>query len=625
MMMKKDSGVNRFRRMVLIGSSLLASNPLFVDAFDDSGRNSHFWVTFRPQAGLSNSASDVIMRNGYREETLSSNRVSCSRSEVGNQMIYDFALNHNIFDGGTSPDLLKFQVTVEAFSNTSPVYSSVQGESSLSLTGRSLSTVTDIDNAWGVGGDLDVDENETLRFTLKNFTIANQTLDSLGYQLKDAEVMEVSLKETSGGHTHQIVFGGVGASQSSHVFNADTSVIDLDGYRNPFYITGAGSGIAGREWAIESITCKFRIVNPSHASEDTENYFSDTISGHLFEPDLYPETSRFRRNQSFPQFSWDTVPRALIVRKLTAYTNDEIQNIANNYGLVMLEKANDAGLGSVSAGMLDTASRLKAVNPQIKVIFYWNSLIYFGHYGIDSSIENTANFRDWIDPELTLRDGLNTYNRTNAGMLNWWVSSARTMMAYPQIDATFVDKGSDTPDSMLDPLVDGLPFRKFTIGNFLRTEFVGGNRDKLIQTDGSYFERWKRDRNWGPEPGRNHTDTIATQIAMMQEMAAKEKIGILKVDDMDATSMATMENDVDYELAIFLIGAGKYSYFSYQASVDARKSAFLWETSYVDEFVRRLGSPLGLAARDGAIYTRSFQYADVTLDTRNETSNIVWK
>ena len=624
--MKKDNFMNKLQRRILVSSTLLAGAPLPAAAFDDSGRTSHFWVTFRPQAGSSNSASDdVIMRNGYREETLSSNRVSCSRSESGNQMLYDFTLNHNIFDGGTSPDVLKFQVSVEAFSNTTVAYSSEQNASSLSLVGRGLSAVTDIDNAWGVGDDFDVDENETLRFTLKNFSITDQSLDSLGYQLKDAEVIEVSLKETNGGHTHRVVFGGVGNSESSHVFNTNTSVIDLEGYKNPFYMTGAGSGTAGREWAIESITCKFRIVNPSRASEDTENYFSDTISGHLFEPDLYPATSRFRRNQSFPQFSWNTVPRALIIRKRTAYTDSEIQTIANNYGLIMLEKANDAGLGSVSAGMLDTASRLKAINPQIKIIFYWNSLIYFGHYGIDPSIENPTNFNNWIDPELTLRDGLNTYNRTNTGMLNWWVSSARTMMSNPQIDATFIDKGSDTPDSMLDPLVDGLPFRKFTIGNFLRTEFVGGNRDKLIQTDGSYFERWKRDRNWGPEPGRNHTDTIATQIAMMQEMAAKEKIGILKVDDMDDTSMATMEDDVDYELAIFLIGAGKYSYFSYQASVDARKSAFLWETSYVEEFMRRLGFPLDLAARDGAIFTRSFQFADVTLDTRNQTANIVWR
>ena len=119
--MKNDSVINRFKSLALVGSSLLASAPLSLTAFDDSGRNSHFWVTFKPQAGLVNSAPDnVILRNGYREENLSSNRVSCNRSVIGNKMIYDFTFNHNIFDGGTNPDALKFQVSVEAFSNTTP-------------------------------------------------------------------------------------------------------------------------------------------------------------------------------------------------------------------------------------------------------------------------------------------------------------------------------------------------------------------------------------------------------------------------------------------------------------------------------------------------------------------------
>ena len=565
------------------------------------------------------------MRNGYREETLSSSGVSCVRSDASNKMTYDCTFNHNAFDGGTSVDELKFQVTVEAFSGTTPVYSDVQGNSSLSLTGRSLSTVTDIDNAWGVGDDFDIDENETLRFTLKNFTISDQTLDALGYELEGAEVVEVSLKETNAGYNHLVVFGGEGTSESSLSFNSDTTALDLQGYRNPFYMTGAGSAIEGREWAIESITFKFRVVNPSRGSEDEENYFSDTISGHLYEKDLYPKTSEFRRDQSFPKFSWDTVPRALIIRKGTAYTDDEIQNIADTYPLVVLEKANDAGFNTVSEGMLDTASRLKVANPDIKIVFYWNSLIYFGHFGIDTSIEDATNFSNWIDPELTIRDGLETYDQTNQGLLDWWSGSARTMMAYSQIDATFVDKGNETPDTMLEPLTDGLPYSKFTMGNFLRTDRFGVNRDKLVRTDGSYFERWKRDRTWGPEAGRNNTDTLATQIAMMQEMADKEKIGILKVDDMDSTSAKTMEDDVTYELAIFLIGAGKYSYFAYQASVDGTKDDYLWETSYIDAFTNLLGAPLGLADRDGYVYTRSFEYADVTLDTFNQTADIVWK
>lgn len=624
--MKKKINLKNIRGVSLAIISLLAITPSLVQASDDSGKNSHFWLTFRPQAGTTGGVNgDVIMRNGYREETLSSNSVSCVRSEEGNQMIYDFTFNHNSFDGGESTDELKFQVTVEAFSGTTAVYSDEPGSSSLSLSGRALSTVTDIDNAWGVGDDFDIDANETLRFTLKNFSITGQSLASLGYELEDTEVIEVSLKETNAGHSHRVVFGKEGTSESSLSFNSETTVLDLEDYRSPFYITGAGSNTEESEWAIESITCKFRVVNPSRGSEDEENYFSDTISGHLYEKDLYPITSSFRRNQSFPEFSWDTVPRALIIRKATAYTEDEIEIIANTYPLVVLEKANDAGIGTVSEGMLDTASRLKAVNPQIKIVFYWNSLIYFGHFGIDTAIEDPVNFSNWIDPDLTIRDSLDTYNQTNQNFIDWWAGSARTMMAFSQIDATFVDKGQETPDSMLEPLTNGLPLSKFTMGNFLRTETFGGNRDKLVRTDGSYFERWKRVRNWGPEAGKNNTDTMATQIAMMQEMADKEKIGILKVDDMDSTSPQTMQDDVGYELAIFLIGAGEYSYFSYQSSVDGTKDDFLWETSYIEEFTRRLGSPLGIAVRNGNIFTRSFQYADVTLDTFNETSNIVWK
>ena len=96
--MRKENVTNGIRGTKLVVSYLLASSPLFGAAFDDSGRTSHFWVTFRPQAGSSSSASeDVVMRNGYREETLDSEQVSCSRSEVGNQMVYDFTFNHNIF------------------------------------------------------------------------------------------------------------------------------------------------------------------------------------------------------------------------------------------------------------------------------------------------------------------------------------------------------------------------------------------------------------------------------------------------------------------------------------------------------------------------------------------------
>ena len=382
--MKKEKIISPRSCLALASTALLAST-LCSQAVDRSGRNSHFWITFKPNAGSNNAAnSDITMRNGYREENGGASGVSCVQSSGGGNTYYNFTLDYNSFDGRNATQTLGFRVAVKAFSNTTHTYSATQGQSSLSLAGRAVTTVTDTNNAWGVGDDNNVDINETLRFSLDNFTINGQDISSLGYTAEDVEIIEISLKETNGGYGHKLVFGGVGANQDSHSFNANNA-LDLEGYPHPFYVTGAGSSINGREWAIEGISCKFRILNPSLTSEDTTNYYSDTISGHLYDLDLYPATIRFRRNQSFPDFSWDVVPRSLILRKNTAYTDAELSNIADIYSLLILEKANNAGFATDQEGMLDTAARLKALNPDIKIVFYWNSLIYFGNYGVDTS------------------------------------------------------------------------------------------------------------------------------------------------------------------------------------------------------------------------------------------------
>ena len=43
-----------------------------------------------------------------------------------------------------------------------------------------------------------------------------------------------------------------------------------------------------------------------------------------------------------------------------------------NVDIVMLEKANDAGFNSIEEGISDTAARIKDVNPDSTVLFYWN-------------------------------------------------------------------------------------------------------------------------------------------------------------------------------------------------------------------------------------------------------------
>ena len=79
----------------------------------------------------------------------------------------------------------------------------------------------------------------------------------------------------------------------------------------------------------------------------------------------------------------------------------------------------------------------------------------------------------------------------------------------------------------------------------------------------------------------------------------------------------------DYQLAIFLICAEKYSYFYLKDGYDAKRSK-TWLTRRA-EYDRPLGLPKGPALRDGYTYTREFTHVSVQLDIENETAHIVWK
>jgi hypothetical protein len=79
----------------------------------------------------------------------------------------------------------------------------------------------------------------------------------------------------------------------------------------------------------------------------------------------------------------------------------------------------------------------------------------------------------------------------------------------------------------------------------------------------------------------------------------------------------------NYQLAIFLICAEKYSYFDLKDSYDAKTSTS-WMTRPAD-YDRPLGPPKGPAVRNGYAYAREFAHASVQLDIEHETANIVWK
>jgi len=593
---------------------------------NSSGRNSHFWITLRPQAGTASGAdTDLVLANGYRSVNLSSPDLSCTRVDNGSNWVYQITWTGNSLFGDAGAETLQFNVVVEAFSGATYVYSADENASSVTSLGND-STPTDIDNNWGVGTDYDIDAGESIRMSQQDFTVDGVDLASSGLALVENEFTNMKVIETNEGYAHKIIFG-VGTNLAAASFQQPSETYSVSG--ESFSVTGAGSNAANREWAISQVSFSFIVRNPSLTVEDTDYPFSDLADGHSYGPTPYEPTTPEKLANAFPQFSWDRIPRTMLVRKgSNSFTNNEARRVANRYDIVVLEKANGG-----MEGYWDKAAHLKSYNPDIVVVYYWNSRIYYGHNGIDDAIEDPANWDAWIDPDYTIRDWP-TYQRENPDLIVWWAGVCHKIMGLipgyaadgvtplqdfenwehgSPIDGYFIDKAG-VPVSMLQPLYEGSADYNFCMNN------NGDNRDRIMYLDGTYDEGYT---------GDGSVTAIAKAIALAQESGKNQKLTMLRNPASSPTNKREMEDHIDNTLAYYLAYAEKYAYYYHQKTVDATDADWQWITDYYDQFNRPLGQPFGDAIRDGWIYVRSFErcdlYLDLETDSGGKLSRILWK
>ena len=177
--------------------------------------------------------------------------------------------------------------------------------------------------------------------------------------------------------------------------------------------------------------------------------------------------------------------------------------------------------------------------------------------------------------------------------------------------------------------------RKLMLANILRARFPDSGLRYINALDGSYIEGFQG------AVAMSKKDYVAQGMEAFQKAAQQGSIiGFTcglgnNQQDADETPRAAARNRnsnavkrdaksrFDYQLAIFLICAEKYSYFDLKDSYDAKTSK-TWMTHPAD-YDRPLGEPKGPALRDGYTYTREFAHASVQLDIENETAKIVWK
>jgi len=369
------------------------------------------------------------------------------------------------------------------------------------------------------------------------------------------------------------------------------------------------------------------------------------------------ETSSSADHERMPTFSWDTVPLYVHIRKDTAYTADEINYLAT-FPLITFEKSNGhRDSGSTETGTLKAARAVKAVNPETKILYYRNVIVEYGGYTASKSLKNiTKPFligRD--DNEKLVRDRLPAYDLSNEELRNWWVDAAKDVCADPAIDGVFLDgvvkvvepgylKSHLGPKkkaavlagyvTMMEDTRKALGPKKLMLANILRARFPDSGLSYMKSLDGSYIEGFE-----GAVGGMSKKDYVAKGMAAFQKAALQGSIIAYtchighNLQDADEAPRANQGSKkpakrnatarFNYQLALFLICAEKYSYFDLMDSYDA-KSSKTWMTRPSD-YDRPLGAPKGPAVREGYTYTREFAHASVRLDIENETGEILWK
>jgi len=610
---------------------------------DFIGYQNEAWFALSAQACIGQN-TDLAINNGSAISDLNSNDLTCTQTASGNDMIYSVDWKGNDYDRDGTNDILTFDVRVEGFTGSTYRYSATAGESSMTALGASSPVTSDgNNNFWDVenNGVTGVGAGQSLRFSVENIKVSatNYSANMNGFNY-------INLIET-GGNNHMHIRGqGTGLDSSTFSNNNAPDYSFLP--QQQFIITGAGDGFSHLLGSITQIQFSFSIFNPSLVTQFDDYDFSRYGMG----PDIaavYPKED-LSREAYYPTFSWDKVPRWLAMRNTDAYTDEQIQTVANHYDLVLLEKSNRAGLSNNDEGIKETSRKLKAINPNIKNIFYWNSVIFYSGYSND--VEYEANESAWSDLDadgnVELFKGLYpTYNSEVSGLREWWVELPTTIVTDENIDGVFIDKITEAAFDnlyengapvngyveMLEQLHDEMPDDKILIGNILRGERNNGNRAVMEFFDGSYLERW--DFPGDIEfPEQTKADAIVLSIQLMREALAQGKLINFQtnphtdeaVPDSYENKLDYMARHVEYPLAIFLMAAEKNAFFSYQLSVNALPRANEgWDSSHIDELNRPLGEPLGGPIKNGYIYTRSFEYVDVWLDLQAEEAVLTWR
>ena len=372
----------------------------------------------------------------------------------------------------------------------------------------------------------------------------------------------------------------------------------------------------------------------------------------LFLIGLFLTQAAFSQNDKhFPSFSWDKVPVAFhFGKKGTLLTRKEAKFVASHSNFVVLEKAHGFPKYKYSEEAIAAdAAVLKDLNPDMKIVFYWNAFLDYSMYKAHEEYQEHPEW--WLktkEGELDLKsDRIKRYDLSNKKLRKWWVGVAKQNLKNKNIDGIFFDAlnqvtnpgnkklwGDEKYNAIQQGLIKLIEETRCKIGD-----------DKLIVYNGIRSTPKRNTGNNFPD----NTDAIMiehfgyfnsrTKESMLKDIQEMEKAGktgkivvfktwpenawlnknFIKKSKKEKKKIS--KEHINFALASFLAGAQKHSYLIYNWGYRLKMGSLLW----YPELDKPLGKPLNEMQVNGWILTRNYEHASIWVDLENKKSKIDWK
>ena len=346
----------------------------------------------------------------------------------------------------------------------------------------------------------------------------------------------------------------------------------------------------------------------------------------------------------YPKFSWDTTPQYFMFADgKRVLTTSEVKLIANKTNFICIEKNHAMEqLGAAEIGAKYEVKAFKSLNPDIKVLFYFNSAYAWPFTSYNKNftrerIDKYPELKNFLikeqNGELAHRNNVFFFDVLNQDFRNWWVNTVVEGVKFSKADGVFIDQmhgfawlRPNTKKEVEKAMAEMMLNLKSKLG---KDKIVLGNNaarvnDVFPSVDAVMFEHYNKKLVTKEKLLEDWEDML--KVAQAGKISVF-RIGV-EIELENEPSKISLEElskkKLEYYLACYLIGAQPYSYFQY---------GWGWRLNtgpLVDYTIlsNRLGAPKGEYKRVNPLgweFTRAYQYAEVWVNTDKQEAKIIWR